>query len=247
MAAAASPAMTLIEALEILGNSDDEYATIEYTVTANETTTGPYTAHVVHGQVFAQIPLQPGVNVIDVTARDAAGNVSVPVAYTVIRTENAQFHITSPAPDQPNNAPTIPVGGRAPAGSQQITVNGWPATGAEFEGEVRISLEAAEAATEEAAKEFLRGENSLDQYAYAVSVSGPVIEYVGMNEHQGPLPDKAWLKAHGPSLARLTLVYIGRSDFEYVGPPGLHVDYGPLRVQISAETGDVIAPSAVKM
>ena len=114
-----------IEFLDILGTTDDPYASVEYTVTGVSGTTGPHAAHVVNGWMYTQIPLQPGENTVSVTARDAAGN-EAQLQYAVIRSEGVAFHIDSPEYFHVQHGPTLGVGGIAPNDFTDITANGEP-------------------------------------------------------------------------------------------------------------------------
>ena len=108
--------------LEVVGTTDDDYATVQYTVTTDDgQTNGPYTARTQQGQLLTQVPLQPGTNVIDIIATDAAGNQST-ARHTVIHDPDIDFRFTSPEDYSVQNGGTITVSGVAPASFMHATV-----------------------------------------------------------------------------------------------------------------------------
>ncbi|MFH0908272.1 MAG: hypothetical protein V1929_05885 [bacterium] len=111
--------------LVVDGVVHDETAEVNLYVSSAEQTNGPFEAAVRETNLWAQVILFGGTNVLTVTATDAAGN-RYSTNYMVVRDESILFVITNPTPYQViNGLETMVEGVASPAFlGATITVNG---------------------------------------------------------------------------------------------------------------------------
>ncbi|MFH0908968.1 MAG: hypothetical protein V1929_09415 [bacterium] len=112
-------------ALVVNGTVDDETAEVSLYVSGAEQTNGPFAAIVRGTNLWAQVILFGGTNVLTVTATDAAGN-RYSTNHMVVRDEGILFVITNPTPYQVINGwETMVEGSASPAFlGATITING---------------------------------------------------------------------------------------------------------------------------